>query len=246
MKKAAKLSKPVRTAINRLINAKQEKKFTTSQLSQQFNSSIGNTGGPNGYSEFYSLIPAIPQGVHQNERVGDTVRPTSMVLNMLLTATDYASSFSGKVRIFVLEDLTIADANLQAVGLPNADLLLDAGGVQGPYDGTQAQHLMPTNKTRYRILHDRVVSIQKGTGNQGQLANSYTGDAVYATPASHHQLRFKLPTRKVWKYDADSDTLPSNQAVWLAIGYVNDNNVVDVTNLRVTAQWNTTVYFTDS
>lgn len=244
-KKAAQLTRPVRKAVSKLIDAKKEKKFTTGYQTQTFNSSIGNTGGPSGFSEFYSLIPAIPQGTAQNERIGDTVRPTWMNINVHLAATDDVSSFSGIVRLFILEDLTIADSTLQAVGLPNANLLLDAGGLQFPYSGGMDTHLLPVNKQRFRVLHDKLIKVQKGTGQQGNLANAYTGDNTCPIGSSHHQFRLKVNTRAVWKYDADTDQLPSNQAVWLALGYVNDNGVIDVANQRVQLSWTSTVYYTD-
>jgi len=244
--KPAKLGVPMKKAINRIVNSKYEKKFATEFANYSFNSSISNTGGTSGFSEFYSLIPEIITGSDNGERVGDTIRPTHMMLNLYLTASDYASSFSGRARVFVLEDLNISDVTLHAVGLPNADMLLDQGGLATTYNGGINQHMLPVNKERFRVLADRTVRLQKGTGEQGNLGNTYTGDNTSSTPANSVQLKIRLPTKKVWKYETGAKLVPSNQAIWIAIGYVNDNGVADNTIQRVTAWWNSTVYYTDA
>lgn len=218
-----------------------EKKFAT-KLSGEvaFNSSIGP-------GEFYQLIPNLPQATTSTNstRIGDTVRPTSMTVLVSVHATDYQSACSVIARLFIVEDLTFADGNQTSL-VPDPDLLLDRGNNQSRYLGTPEQAMIPVNRNRYKVHTDKSFKIEKSAGYMPNLGNTYDSPQDFISPNQIHQFRIRVPLKKTWKYDADSALVPSNQCIWLALGYYNANGVVDYSATRVTMTFNSIVYYTDA
>lgn len=238
-KKVAKLTKPVKAAVNKLINSKKEKKFATRFSGDVgFNSSISAT-------EVYQLVPALPQGVGQNQRIGDSVRPTSLIVNVSIRATGYQSALVAMGRLFIIEDLTNSTAQGITVN-PDMNQLLDAGNNVHAYDGTHQWEMVPVNRNRFKVHTDKTFKIEKGYGEEANVGNSYISPQQCISTHQQYHFKIRVPLKKVWKYDNDADSYPSNQSIWLCMGYVNASGTVDVTTQAISATFNSAVYFTDA
>ena len=252
-RKVAKLSKPVRAAVKQIVTGRAEKKFvtqffanpilpTSDILPQQ--GPIANTASLN---TFYPLIPPVANGSGQSERIGDSIRPTHLLVNVTVVATDYTSAIDAVARLFIVEDKTVNSQVFQNPGLPDSTQLLDSGNNPHAYDGTISWHSMPVNKARYKVHVDKTVKIQKTLNYFQNGANTYQSTQPYISPNTFHKLTFRIPLKKVFHYESDLSTVPTNQAVWLACGWTAPNGVsgAALPNTNVSIVITSTLYWTD-
>lgn len=251
-KKAVKVSAPLRSAIKKVITGKAEKKFTTRFYVNPLlpGSDIIPMSGPivstGGFSGFYPLIPPVQIGPGQNERVGDQINPTHLEVNVTVVASDLGSALDVVGRIMIVEDKTTNSQDFASTSLPDASILLDSGGNAHDYDGTLSWQSLPINRSRYTVHKDITYRTQKTAGAFQSFTNLMTSTQVVATNNTHHHFRIRVPCKKTYKYQDQTASYPSNQALWLAIGFCNLNGVPATPSPNVSMALTSTMYYTDT
>jgi len=195
-----------------------------------FNASIGST------TECYPLLPQVQAGAEGHERVGDKIRPKSLRVDFTICANgSISSSMMHQIRLFILEDKGIKTLSLLAQ-TPIDTQLLDLGNVVAGFSGFPNQILQRVNKRRYKVFHDKVMVVGKGTNQTPNAGNGYVGTQTVIDKLQVHKFSVRIPTPAVLNYVNPLDNYPSNFAPFMCLGYVQpdgSSSVLDFGTLRV-------------
>lgn len=217
---ARKIAPAVKAYVKKAIHRESENKFVSLRQDLSFNSSISAAG------ECYPLMPAIPQGTDDFQRIGDKVSGRTLYIKGHIqynTAyinnprVDYYMPPS-TVRILILSQKNIK-SNLQipsAPGVDVANLLKDnvATGSGRAYVGAMTDNLAPVNKDLFKVHFDRKVKMNSiyqssdGTGTGGWVGLK----TVYFT------CKIKMP--KTLCFDTTNGDNPNNFAPFFCLGSV--------------------------
>lgn len=227
---------------------------------QTFTSNILDT------TSVYPLLPPITVGLENNQRIGDVIRPKSLVVKITLTANGSPTTNSSEqlwARLFILRDKSIGQTyNLKGTavqpGTPVGTQLIDYGdGTSGAYQGLPGDNNYRVNRRQYHVYHDKLIKFQRGTGTLPQAANivSFVGDQVYTSPLATHQLTLRVPVPSTLKYDNQGGILASNWpnefAPFMMLGYNAPQQMTfpapsTPVDYRVSMSWVAHLDFTDA
>lgn len=170
------------------------------------------------YTECYNMLPVITQGTDSMNRIGDKLRPKSLVVNLYITANGtLPTSMLQRVRLFVLEDKSIRNwANISSTPIGTA--LLDFGSFLGGFSGLPNCELIRVNKRRYKVIKDSTVTLSKGTGLTPNVGG-INGTQTFVSGQQYHKMTFKIPTPAVLHYSSPMDPYPTNFAPFMCLGY---------------------------
>lgn len=242
-KPVARLAPSIRRAVTKIAKraSHEETKHASATLENRVghNSSIGN-------GDAVALIPAVPQGTDDFNRIGDKIAPTGLYIKgrLGLTYNQQANNRPISVRVMVVSQRTIRDATFLSAFTPN--LLLSAndstaGILDTNYDGSPRNALYPVNRNMFTVHYKRDFKMtpalddgtQTGIESKGALSMVSWGCKV------------KLPKTLMY-YNSSTDT-PQNACPFLLIGYCYaDGTAADVTTLRLTSTTVSTLYFKDA
>lgn len=196
---------------------------------QTFTSSIVDT------TSVYPLLPQIAVGLATNQRIGDVIRPKSLVVKITLTANGSPTTNSSEqlwARLFILRDKSIGQtSNLKGTatqpGTPVGTELMDYGdGTSGAYEGLPGDNNYRVNRRQYHVYHDKLIKFQRNFGLLPQAANptSWVGDMITNSPLATHQLTLRVPVPKTLRYDNGtgpylSTNWPNEFAPFMMLGY---------------------------
>lgn len=244
-----RLSKPAVKAVKKIARAvvrkEAETKFVSVRQDLSFNSSISSAG------ECYAIMPAIPQGTDDYQRIGDKVRGRTLYLKGHI---QYNASFidttginnyvpPSTVRVLVLSQKNIKTNSQIATTADVAHLLKDnvATGVGRSYTGGMTDNLAPINKDIFKVHMDKKIKMKvvyqnsDGTGSSGWVG----------LPTVYFTCRIKLPATLYFD-DTNGDN-PNNFAPFFCLGSVLDDGSSPFAvqqPYRVT--WLSTAYFDDN
>jgi len=216
--------------IKRVVKGMAEKKMAYQSIEiDSHNSSITN-------ADCYQIVPAIAPGDGSNQRQGDTVRPT-MLLVKAMVSIDQSEFGTGprtiQCRLLALKQYTQANADdAQIKSSTDTDHLLNGGGTNNTnYDGSQEHHLMPVNKDLMRVFLDKRFTLTTGTSDNTK---------------SSKMISFKIPVPKVLKFTPSGGNLPTNLPPFLALGYCYPNGESpDTVTTAVHITASSFLYYTD-
>lgn len=170
------------------------------------------------FTEFYPLLPTITQGVDSYQRVGDKIRPKSLIVDVQMAMNGALSTaMMNRVRLFLMESKGVRDFSLRDQIQPTQ--LLDFGNTVGAFTGLPNQTLVRVNRRAFKVFHDKLYVMSKGVGTTPQTA----GAGGTQTSMSANQvinLRFKIPCPAVLHYNSPLATYPTNFAPFITLGYV--------------------------
>jgi hypothetical protein len=243
----------LKQAIQKVIAGTSETKYVMGQIrATDFVVTAPTLDLPTGFTsaitstrELYALIPQISEGAGVHQRVGDTIQPTSLTINLRFAFPFNDSQQSGDVtaHMFVLSAKSVKSLNnLSAVPIT---LLLDNGqGSAASFDGTNQHAMWKVNTNAFTVHKYKRIRFQKTEGlvNGGTLGNGQT----CMNPSQHHVVRFRVPLPKKLKYLLNSETYPTNSAPFLCIGYTQNDTSNSAGLLAVYAQGNCMLHFKDS
>lgn len=169
-------------------------------------------------SDCYPIMPTIVQGTSSNQRIGDKIRPKSLVVQGYITSDGTLdTSMLQRVRLFILEDKGIR--NWQNSGsLTVGSDLLDFAGSKAQYSGLPNHETIRLNTERYKKFVDKQYTLCKGEGltpNVGGVG----GSQVFVSGQQYYSFRFKIPTPAVLLYNSGSNLYPTNFAPFLCCGH---------------------------
>lgn len=198
--------------VKRMINKDTENKSVGYQVE---NAVLHNS--PITSADCEPLIGEIAQGTDQFNRIGDVIRPKSLVVRgtLALNSSSITGGFTQtplRVRVMILaqKDIKVGQQVLSG-GVDTVHLLepnLDVAN-EADFSGATINALFPVNKDLFRVYYDRTFTLC------GPSADSHEAVTKYMASWSY---RFKkLPS--TLHFDNGNGDYPNNFAPFLAIGY---------------------------
>lgn len=201
-------------------------------------------------SNIYNTLPQIAQGVGNNQRIGDIIRPQKLVIKgyvAIVADSVNTQAVALAARLFCFQDKSIKSS----VDIASLNLnILDFGGVSTAYGATLRSQCTPHNNHMYDWYSDKKMSFHKATGTTNATA---LGGGV-SSPSPVNQL-FKEFTITLTKKDlpanlyydsTESNIFPVNCLPVLALGYCDPMTTFTPTNFVLGFGWTSTLYYTDS
>lgn len=237
-KPVARLTKPVKRAVNQLINRKLETKYTAQYMTGAEGAPVdiygdvwpqGTGGGPNGNPQLWVVMPDVNEGTQTTEytREGVKISPTSLVADLDLKFNVKAALASGNIdqaswditahiwygyaRRFKNND----DVNANKVNI--VENMLEVGdGTTTRWLGTPIMDQFHINREFVSLKHKKVRMYRPlGSQNTATLAGgvtTYYPQVINKT----FKLAFKPPKTLMFNELQDS---PENFAPFVIIGY---------------------------
>lgn len=213
-----------------------------------YNGTSQLNGWCSGPSNGYGILPAIPQGSGEGERIGVKVSPKSCFLRYSLLAKSTTDStavindnpFKGigfRVRVIVFKHKYAIDdfsqANICNVGQGNASLTADLDTYFRPY-----------NKDEYTIVYSRT---HKMSACRHITGTGYTTENVQNGSQSFAIGKVPIPLPKLLRYnDTIVTNYPTNINYFMAVAIVNeDGSTITTSQKRVTMSAESGIYFYD-
>lgn len=186
---------------------------------------------PIGAADCRCIVPQLSQGTESYERIGDKVRPKSLVVRGVTTISgdQPADNRVLYVRLLILAQKSIknpAQVNLGQVAVnqllrPNVGL----GNAEIAYSGTTDNIYDPINRDLFRVYMDKVVKlcpVDQATSTETRAPTAFTWSYKFK----------ELPSALT--YAENEPTFPNNFAPFFALGYsYADGTPGDLIQLRV-------------
>lgn len=232
--------------VKRIVHKTRENKLVSHIIE---NGVYHNSGISN--ADYYSVMPAVTQGVGDNQRIGDQIQVKGMYVHVnvsLLSQFAYNANSPIRVRLFLLTHKSYKQTQGLAANLPPYTTLLrsnddgTAGSTTQPFDGTPQNYILPVNKEIYNVLKD--ISFQLAPPDTSITAGA---DALYQ---ANKQFKFKIRCPKLLQYDKVSTGVdfPVNWAPFMAVGYCYpDNSIIpDTTTTKIVVTARSFLYYEDA
>jgi len=186
---------------------------------------VAFSSGITSVAEIYAAIPHLSQGTDSHERIGDSIQPKSIYVDMNVVVKNGPSdAFSTDkiVHIFLMTSKAVKDlANYSAI--PIGQMLDYGNGTSGGFDGTSGAAMFPVQKKSFTVLKHWKKRMTNGyghpIGSTGTQAGT-TDSVITPVSNSYAQLRLKVKVPKSLKYAVASSTYPNNFAPFFVVGWV--------------------------
>lgn len=248
-KKTAKLSKPMKRAIQKLIskNIEDKRAFISSG-----NSLIYYNSGINSVGDFTNVLPTIQVGSTEAHRIGCKIRAKSLVIKgyMQLEPDVVVNSVDNKrvgVRLMVLTSKRFK--NYSDMANTAGANLIERGSAATTFNGNISDLYAPVNREEWTPYYDKV----------HYLSQSYTAQQVgSSTPTVQWSvdmtkgIRFftiRIPLRgKILNYEPNvASDLPTNFGIGICLGYAHLNAASpDVVSTKVGLCWDANFTYEDA
>lgn len=244
-RKAVKVSKAVKTFVKRALRADEEVKVALDGAAAQFCQYVEPfIGVLSSVTNVVPLIPRLPQGTANGERLGSVIRPKLLhVKGCINLSGKTTQTWNIRVRMMVVQDRSNLDLSTKAtaVNVMAGSLLMGssgAGSLTG-YTGRISTHFLPINTDRYDVLYDTEFPLSLGYGTTSQQSPLVAGTMVSMSSNNSRPIDIKVRLPATLKYDdGASGTLPTNSAPYLIVGWCNaDEDQVYSSNGPVPLYW---------
>lgn len=242
--------------VNRILNRKSETKYagqlgaaTWTNITSQLDGTI---------NQIRRVIPPVVQGSDENDRLGDSLVPTSLKVKLALRlaakptgaeppfaapgARDItAVIWYGYARKYKASDVLFSDTNI-------IRSLLDNGTATGvPFLGNPQELLFPVKNEFFQVKR-KTVRLHKPTGTVNIFGqDDGTAGGLDASMLKYVSLDFKTPAK--FLYGDAAKAYPENYAPFFAVAYVNNDPLSEVSSQAGTGSleihWNKELYFKD-
>jgi hypothetical protein len=222
--KVARVSKPLKNAINQIVNGSQETKYRALSLRRPDGGNIlsnftGFTSGITGTSEIYSLLPTLSEGAGSFQRNGVIVFPKKLRVTLNICSTqNNLKNADYMVYAFFLHSVAVKDlANYTAI--PITSLLEDGAGGHTQFDGTSLTSLYKVNNESYRVI--RVIK-KRIMFNVPQVTSGIVGSVDQDPSQDHHAVTLDVPLPKKFVYATETSSYPNNFAPFMVLGFIDN------------------------
>jgi len=222
-----------RAQVSKLVARMLDKKLEDKVISQRRSLTAHNSSITTG--DCITLVPAVPQGTADWQRIGDKIKPKYLRVDVECAlnfdpgfqtpALGGGFPFSGgrfqSPLVARLICFTQADIKTATTGaaVDTGSLLRGDNGVNVGYSGINGDNIRPINTGKFRVLKDKKFELVPIPGP--------TVDGVYKTNI-RYSFRLKCPT---FKYDSTTGDVPLNFCPFIAVGYNYPNgSPADVTS----------------
>lgn len=164
-----------------------------------------------GTGDEYPLLPAITQGQGYNQRIGNRIQPTSLIVDGAVTFNDYGEGFIGvplRVIVMVLQSKSVKDTNL--LPDPNISTLMDNGTGGAPWDGSTTNSFFPVNTEEFTVLAKRTFKLSDVTAENSVCMSK------------RYKMSIKCPKQLMYE---GTGNYPTNFAPFIVLGWCRDDAV---------------------
>lgn len=216
---SAPVQATVKTMVKRAIHKESENKRVGSVgVDATFNSGIAG-------NEAYSLLPPIAVGADGNQRIGDKVRPRSLIVrgtvqwDHAFASANYCPPSTGRLLILTQKNIKVGTGGT-IPGFDASHLLRDNIGtdVARQYNGGAFDNLAPINTDLFRVYMDKKVKLLPYL-NTPQAATQLM--AAGTTKTYSFSVRIKCPATLT--YDDGNGNFANNFAPFFVFGAVCDD-----------------------
>lgn len=201
-----------------------------SQTATNYNGTISST------SEYYDLLPGIPQGTDTNCRIGDQLRGKFLVVRGHITlslSTDTDANSRIAVRLMCISN-KVGPSYYSNENTYANDRLLMANGSNQAFNGDVLSLYLPVNRELWTVHYDKIHYL-----SISQLYHTGATD-VEVTRETRYTTKFftiRIPCKKLMHY-GDGSAYPSNFRPRFALGYAHvDGSAADTVETQVAATW---------
>jgi len=216
-----------------------ETKFVTARQDSNFNSAIAT-----GFSEMYSLIPAVREGLENWERENDDLQPTNIRTNWHIALGTANRSINIRCVLYCLQHKSIR--HFPDLSVISSLKFLKTGNSSGTppglqeYNGRIGDEDLPINKEEYTLLKCFKFNLMANVGAPN--GDTTDGNSPNTVP-SYKNLSFTYPCKRQLRYTPDGpgaggSIYPNGHAPFWVFGYSHtDGTPADVINqdVRVTS-----------
>jgi len=242
VKPVARLTKPVKRAVTRLIDSKLETKYVAqdklplSEGGAATKEIYGDTY-PGANAQVFPVLPDVPEGNETTEytREGVKIQPTRFEADLALFFNNLRKDVGGSSWIDQCSwDINVhvwygfcrkykQSADIVANSVLIAENLLDEGnGATRRYSGTPLEAQFKLNKEYMVGMKHKVVRMYRPLGTQND-ATTAGGVTSYWPQTISKMLKLKFKTPKSLMFN-ESNTQPENYAPFVIIGYEHNDN----------------------
>lgn len=234
-KKTAGVNKKIiNKMIDKKLNKAAETKIGVEQVNQiGFNSTIDSLG------DLYNVIPPVVAGLGDDDRTGNTINPMFTSIRGYVswntnTQIFYENLGPLDVQLFILRNKTQRNQNART---NTTDLkIIKYGTSKIQFDGTFNSTCSPVNVDDFQILYKKTFKIIPApftnTASGSLSASTPTDSSILASNPNSGSTIYKLKHIIDWKkmgirnfkYDSDIQQYPSNENVFLCLGFAQYNN----------------------
>lgn len=240
-KPVARLSKPVKRAVNTLINRKMETKYVSQVMTLtgedpivEIYGDVYPNGTPNGPVQLWPIVPDVSEGDTEFTRDGVKIFPKSLVADVDLKFNNKTSAIGGNGTLDDCSwDITAHvwwgyarryknsdDINANKVAIVE-NMLEDGQGASVRWLGGPLDHQLHQNNEFVSLKHTAVRMFRPlGVQNTGTLAGGVT---TYYPQIIERSLKCRFKCPKSFKYN-ENLSQPENYAPFIIIGYQHNDN----------------------
>jgi len=222
-RRKARVSKPLKTAINRLISGQMETKYRAESLRVPGGSTLtaftGFSSAITGTGEIYSLLPTLSEGAGSFQRNGVVVFPKKLRVHLNIVSTqNNLKNADYMVYAFFLQSVSVkALANYTAI--PITQLMEDGAGSYTSFDGTSQTSLYKINNESFRVI--RVIK-KRIMFNVPQVTSGIVGSVDQDPSQDHHDVSLDIPLPKKLVYATQTSSYPDNFAPFMVLGFIDN------------------------
>lgn len=241
-----RLSKPVKKAIKKIVRSQEETKYWATQLmlNQTIDPAIHTPADPGNATptggDMYPLVPWMPEGDGESERVGRSITPTKCKFDVFATFNQQGDPPAVGLANVIYLVIYVLKSKVQRQWTPTSTQylqLLDAGDgtstMFGAPDGsggynTDAHFLeFPIEKSQFTLLKKKVIKLVKNDGftNTGSGATTtYATSPNTSATCYRGSVSYKLP-KLLWDTTDSHSVYPTNNGTFVAFGYCRGDNL---------------------
>lgn len=213
-KRYRKVPKGVKKYVKRAIHRNIENKILVSYLANQ---SI-TTADSDYQVASINLLPPIPKGSDQGERLGIRIKPMVNSIRGYINLKPHNSLTNPytpvKVRLMVVS-YKLQNRDSVALSLSDFARIFEAGNNTVPFQGNMLDMVLPVNKSDWIVYENRVISVGSTSGSSSVQGSG----VIYDT--SRFSVYFSFNVRKYCKqfltFDDLSASRPTNRNLYLLI-----------------------------
>ena len=176
----------------------------------QFSTAITST------NEVYALIPKVPMGVDDFQRIGNQIQPISLTVKVNCAL---GSAASGQIYadFYFCTAKGVKDVKLTNQ-VPTGNFLNDGDGTNVPYDGTRFTSMLPVNASQFTLLKHKRILLRKGGFDPNTL---YSGGGSPTDMVQQNTSSFsvKIDLPKTLTYQLNAEETPTNAFPFMMIGF---------------------------
>jgi len=262
------LSKPVTAAVKRIVKGTQETKMVSWFGSPLYDGVWTTTGitPQNGFitsnaTDLLRIIPYVPQGLGDNERVGQSITPVSMRIHckVLLTPTlqggsgvNNGYSYNVTCIAYCLQHVSLKTYQALAARNDFTQLLQIGNGSTVGFSGKYEYSTLPVESGYYRVLKVKKINLRSSgntlpggspanvasNNNSHQTTHEWVWDITKAIPK-----RLTFPENTAPPAGLND---PLNAAPFWCVGYYNMDNTPNTQPTQVFQQYSAFLKYKDA